>query len=108
MEDVPGLGPFIITEFIIGKTLDTPGKENPPKARSGLRADIDGKVQENVCQQLADIFLELGEHKFDRIGSLTYDMKGSYSVTVRLLTLKMNEIARVRGVFTHGKLIEIL
>ncbi|KAL5320769.1 hypothetical protein ACEPPN_011579 [Leptodophora sp. 'Broadleaf-Isolate-01'] len=44
MEDDLGLGPFVITEFIQGKTLDKLWKENPNEARSGLRSDIDEEV----------------------------------------------------------------
>ncbi|TAQ91380.1 hypothetical protein B7494_g338 [Chlorociboria aeruginascens] len=102
MEDDLGLGPFVITEFIKGKTLDKLWKENPEEPRSGLRSDIDEKVQEIVYRQVANILLELAEHKFDRIGSLSFDDGGSYSVTARPLTLKMNEVARVGGVVNNA------
>jgi hypothetical protein len=107
MEDDLGLGPFVITEFIKGKTLDKLWKENPKEPRSGLRSDIDEKVQEIVYRQVANILLELAEHKFDRIGSLSFDDRGSYSVTARPLTLKMNEVARVGGVVNDGKPIQV-
>ncbi|KAG4437463.1 hypothetical protein IFR05_007068 [Cadophora sp. M221] len=61
--------------------------------------DIDKEVQEIVYRQAANILLELAEHKFDRIGPLSFDDSGSSSVSVRSLTLKMNEVARVGGVF---------
>ncbi|PVH71816.1 hypothetical protein DL98DRAFT_520862 [Cadophora sp. DSE1049] len=83
---------------LIAKTLDKLWKENPKEPRSGLRSDIDEKVQEIVYRQVANILLELAEHKFDRIGSLSFDDGGSHSVTARPLTLKMNEVARVGGV----------
>ncbi|KAK0101218.1 hypothetical protein ONS95_012799 [Cadophora gregata] len=104
MEDDLGLGPFVITEFIKGKTLDKLWKENPNEPRSGLRSDIDEKVQEIVYRQVAYILLELAEHKFDRIGSLSSDNEGSYPVTARPLTLKMNEVARVGGVINGDHL----
>ncbi|KAH8763830.1 hypothetical protein BGZ57DRAFT_768619 [Hyaloscypha finlandica] len=104
MEDDLGLDPFVITEFIKGKTLDKLWKENPKVPRSGLRSDIDEKVQEIVYRQVANILLELAEHKFDRIGSLSFDDRGSYSVTGRPLTLKMNEVARVGGVVNDDHL----
>lgn len=103
MEDDLGLGPFVITEFIKGKTLDTLWKENPNEPRSGLRSNIDEKVQDIVYRQVANILLELVNHNFDRIGSLSFENGGSYSVTARPLTLKMNEVARVGGVVTDGK-----
>jgi hypothetical protein len=106
MEDDLGLGPFVITEFIKGRTLDKLWKENPKESRSGLRSDIDEKVQEIVYRQVANILLELAEHKFDRIGSLSFDDGGSYSVTARPLTLKMNEVARVGGVVNDGRLFK--
>ncbi|KAH9204717.1 hypothetical protein DL95DRAFT_318904, partial [Leptodontidium sp. 2 PMI_412] len=56
--------------------------------------------------QVANILLELDEHKFDRIGSLSFDDGGSYSVTARLLTLKMNEVARVGGVINNSKPVQ--
>ncbi|KAH8765893.1 hypothetical protein F5882DRAFT_474452 [Hyaloscypha sp. PMI_1271] len=62
MEDDLGLDPFVITEFIKGKTLDKLWKENPKEPRSGLRSDIDEKVQEIVYRQVANILLELAEH----------------------------------------------
>jgi len=104
MEDDLGLGPFVITEFIKGKTLDKLWKENPKEPRSGLRSDIDEKVQEIVYRQVANILLELAEHKFGRIGSLSFDDGGSYSVTARPLTLKMNEVARIGGVVNDDHL----
>ena len=85
MEDDLGLGPFVITEFIEGRTLDKLWKENLKEPRSGLRSDIDEKVQEIVYRQVANILLELAEHKFDRIGSLSFDDRGSYSVVTRPL-----------------------
>jgi hypothetical protein len=56
-----------------------------------------------VYRQVANILLELAEHKFDRIGSLSFEDGGSYSVTARPLTLKMNEVVRVGGVVNDGK-----
>jgi aminoglycoside phosphotransferase (APT) family kinase protein len=103
MEDDLGLGPFIITEFIRGKSLDKLWKENPKEPRSRLRLDIDEKDQETVYRQVANILLELAVHKFDRIGSLSLDDGGAYSVTARPLTLKMNEVTRVGGVIDDGK-----
>lgn len=103
MEDDIGLGPCVITEFIKGKTLDTLWKENPNEPKSGLRSDIDEKVQEIVYRQVANILLELVNHEFDRIGSLSFENGGPYSVTARPLTLKMNEVARVGGVANDGK-----
>ncbi|KAG9235339.1 hypothetical protein BJ875DRAFT_399272 [Amylocarpus encephaloides] len=104
MEDDLGLGPFAITELIKGKTLDKLWKENSKEPRSGLRSDIDEKVQEIVYRQVANILLELSEHRFDRIGSLSFDDGDPYSVTARPLTLKMNEVARVGGVVNDDHL----
>lgn len=56
-----------------------------------------------MYRQVANILLELADHKFDRIGSLSFDDSGSCSVSARPLTLKMNEVARVGGVFNDGK-----
>ena len=76
MEDDLGLGAFVITEFIKGKTLDKSRKENSKKPKSGLQSNIDEKLQEIVYRQVANFFLDLAEHKFDRIGSLSFDDGG--------------------------------
>jgi hypothetical protein len=100
-----GLGAFIIMEFIEGESL---GKilEGPPEPEHGaiLRSDIDDNDLETVYRQVADILLQLSEHDFSQIGSLSRIDNTHSCAASRPLTLKLNEIKAHGGVFVGGML----
>lgn len=105
-EDNPlGLGAFIIMDFIDGEPL---GKilEVLPRPESGqiLKPDIDESDLDTIYRQMANILLELSEHDFPQIGSLTRISGTRPCVDSRPLTLKMNEIQCHGGVDVSGKL----
>jgi hypothetical protein len=93
-----GLGAFIIMDFIEGDPL---GKilEVLPEPESGqtLREDISDRDLDIIYRQIANILLELSEHDFPRIGSLSR-IDHDTCVDSRPLTLKMNETERHGGV----------
>jgi len=93
-----GLGAFIIMDFIEGEPL---GKvlEVLPEPESGqtLREDISDKDLDIIYRQIANILLELSEHDFPRIGSLSR-LNNNTCIDSSPLTLKMNETERHGGV----------
>ncbi|KAG9672585.1 hypothetical protein KCU69_g13335, partial [Aureobasidium melanogenum] len=95
----PNIGPFIISEWVDGKPLESLLEKLPrPEWGPVLRDDIDDDVFYNIYFQMADILLELASHDFGRIGSLKIlDADGestSSPICARPLTRKMNEIQR--------------
>jgi len=99
--DELGLGPFTISEFIQGPTLDHLWRQDPDDRRSLLRKDIRDEELEDVYRQVANIMLQLSETPLDRIGSLSFENQ-EFSVDSRPLTLKMNEVVRFSGVSVDG------
>jgi hypothetical protein len=99
------LGAFIIMNFIHGESL---GKilEVLPRPESGqiLKPDIDDNDLNIIYRQIANILLELSEHDFPQIGSLTRINSTRTCIDSRPLTLKMNEIQCHGGVGVGGKL----
>ncbi|KFZ05903.1 hypothetical protein V501_07916 [Pseudogymnoascus sp. VKM F-4519 (FW-2642)] len=95
-----GLGAFIIMEFIEGESL---GKilEGRPEPEHGaiLTSDIDDNDLETIYRQVADILLQLSEHDFSQIGSLSRIDNTHSCAASRPLTLKLNEIKAHGGVF---------
>jgi len=102
-ENPLGLGAFIIMEFIEGEPL---GKilEVLPEPESGqiLRSDISDRDLDIIYRQIANILLELSEHDFSQIGSLSRIDNTHSCATSRPLTLKLNEIESHGGVFVGG------
>lgn len=98
-----GLGAFIIMEFIEGESLGKILEECPePEHGSILKSSIDENDLEIVYRQVANILLQLSEHDFSQIGSLsTIDDTHSCAAS-RPLTLKLNEIESHGGVFVGG------
>ena len=123
-----GVGPFIIMEFVQGKSLyevlkgtpisevfrpqsaDEYLKELARKAKAGegdnevLSPDVDDKILSVVYRQLANVYLELSEHSFDGIGSLemTEGLEPTWTVKAPPYTNLTNELERVAGVPKEG------
>jgi hypothetical protein len=98
-----GLGAFIIMGFIEGVSLGKILEERPePEHGAILRSDIDDNDLKTIYRQVADILLQLSEHNFPQIGSLSKIDNTHSSVTSRPLTLKLNEIESHGGVFVGG------
>ncbi|KAL8783685.1 MAG: hypothetical protein Q9195_009310 [Heterodermia aff. obscurata] len=124
-----GVGPFIIMEFVQGKSLyevlkgtpikevfrplsaDEYLKELQRKAEAGegdnevLSPLIDDKILALVYRQLAIVYLELSEHSFDKIGSLdmTGGLQPTWTVTAPPYTNLANEMERVAGVSKEAR-----
>ena len=99
----PGVGPFIIMEFVDGKplydilrgvpidevfrerTADEFLKELAQKAAKGhddnemLSPDVDDNTLAIIYRQMANVYLELAEHDFEMIGSLSQTSAGTNS-----------------------------
>lgn len=112
----PGVGPFIIMEFAEGKplydilrgvpidevfskrTADEFLKELAQKAARGvgdnelLSPDIDDSTLAIICRQMANVYLELAEHDFEKIGSLSHTDTGVDS-TGKAETQERNDAA---------------
>ncbi|KAI9771882.1 MAG: hypothetical protein M1840_001652 [Geoglossum simile] len=93
-DDTTGLGPFIITDFIEGRSLSDVLGVRLDNGCKILRPDINDETLKIVYRQIADIMLELWQHDFDLIGALSTGAGDSWSIKSRPLTLKMNEMAR--------------
>ncbi|OBT85240.1 hypothetical protein VE02_05213 [Pseudogymnoascus sp. 03VT05] len=99
-ENPLGLGAFIIMEFIEGESLGKILEECPePEHGAILRSDIDDNDLETIYRQVANILLQLSEHDFSQIGSLSRIDNTHSCAASRPLTLKLNEIESHGGVF---------
>jgi Phosphotransferase enzyme family len=99
-ENPTDLGPFIIMAFVEGRKMSEIMKANTACEEDDdiLDPNIEDSTLRNLYGQMADILLELFEHDFDHIGSLSIDStNNSWSITHRPLTLDMNEISRCSG-----------
>jgi hypothetical protein len=74
--------PFVIMEHVPGKPLDCVWEQ------------LDDASKVKIYDQLADISLELRSHPFDRIGSLTLDDRGQWSLSNRPLTRALASLQR--------------
>ncbi|KAI9847355.1 MAG: hypothetical protein M1837_002543 [Sclerophora amabilis] len=101
-ENSLGLGPFIITTFIEGRSLSRamkPRDESDYRESYTLDPDLPEATLEYIYRQIADFQIELSLHDFDRIGSLSHDETDrSWSVNSRPFTIKMHEIMRAGNV----------
>lgn len=93
------LGPFILMNFIDGVRLNY--IFTGPSSRL-LKKEIPDSDVETVYRQIANFMLQIFEINFDRIGSLPTSKTG-YSVPIRPLTWKAQEIAHTGGVNTLGE-----
>ncbi|KAH8598593.1 hypothetical protein B0O99DRAFT_700175, partial [Bisporella sp. PMI_857] len=103
-DNPPGLGAFTIIDFIEGEPLGKILEVLPePESGQALREDISDRDLDIIYRQIASILLELSEHDFPRIGSLSRIDRNT-CIDSRLLTLKMNEPERYGGVniSNHG------
>ena len=95
-DNVGGLGPFMITEFVVGDNLGV----------KLFDRNLNQDFEESIYRQIAGFLLQLSNCKFDTIGSLSMDSyKGepTWSVQGRPLTLAINEVLRGGGVNLYGK-----
>lgn len=60
-----GLGPFVIMEFIEGERLDEALYEG-----DHIKPGVEQSNLKFICEQMAQIYLELDFHDFDQIGGL--------------------------------------
>ena len=127
-----GIGPFIIMEYVEGKPLDEVlrGRDlddlfrvrtieekiqelRDPAATAKLHEDgpllstaISDMTLKGLYRQIANIYLELHEHDFDRIGSLSMEIDGpepTWVVDAAPHTMDNNEQKRTAGVPGDGK-----
>jgi hypothetical protein len=98
-----GLGAFILMEYIEGESLGKILEEFPePEHGQILKSDIDENDLETIYRQVANILLQLSEHDFSQIGSLSRIDNTHSCAASRPLTLKLNEIESHGGVFVGG------
>ncbi|RDA84849.1 hypothetical protein CP532_2069 [Ophiocordyceps camponoti-leonardi (nom. inval.)] len=96
-----GLGPYIVMEFVQGTSLDDLILEDDEEWN--LKRDCPIETIRILYRQIADIYLQLFQHSFPKIGSLSL-VEGdgvappSWGVTSGPLTFKMNEMERMGGV----------
>ena len=87
-------GPFIISDFAEGVHLSGILRDPTDQKRLYLNPKIDGRTLDIIFDQIADIILQLFQFNFDRIGAMSKDpASNTWSVTGRLLTYNMNELA---------------
>lgn len=100
-----GLGPFLITTFVKGTLLGEILKADSVDEQGDkvLRSDIPDSILEVVYRQIADITLELSEHDFDQIGSLSLNGDDTWSIGSGPLTLNSNELARCGNVHVEPR-----
>lgn len=94
-ENPTDLGPFIIMEHIehertLSDALNDPTHES--KRSQILDPNISEKKLEHLYGQMANILLQLSTLTFPRIGSLTQDTDGQFSVSGRPLIMNMNSL----------------
>ncbi|KFY95513.1 hypothetical protein V500_02740 [Pseudogymnoascus sp. VKM F-4518 (FW-2643)] len=100
-----GLGPFLITTFVKGTLLGEMLKADSVDDQGDkvLSSDIPDSTLEVVYRQIADIILELSEHNFDKIGSLSLNDDDTWSIGSGPLTLNSNELARCGDVHVESR-----
>ncbi|KEY73236.1 hypothetical protein S7711_11489 [Stachybotrys chartarum IBT 7711] len=93
------LGPFIMMDFIDGVSLDTIIRADPTTRL--MKHDINDSDIEFIYRQFANIWLELFQLNFDKIGCLP-PIKTGFPVCARPLTLKLHDILQAGGVDCFG------
>lgn len=86
-------GPYIVMTFVEGKLLSEYLRDPLQSGRPVLRPDINDIHLKRAYRKMAQIMLELAKPAFPRIGALTKDESGTWTITKRPLTLNMNELA---------------
>ncbi|KAI9696489.1 MAG: hypothetical protein M1820_008117 [Bogoriella megaspora] len=87
------LGPFIIMDYVEGTLLSTVLKE-PDQEDMVLKSNIDPKILDKVYRQIAGYMLQISQLRFPRIGAISKDDRGNWSIR-RPLTYNMNELVTV-------------
>lgn len=98
-DNVLGLGPFLIMDFIDGVSLGSIFRTD--KTVRLLKEDINSCDVEFIYKQFAGILLQLFKLDFDRIGSLPAPKTG-FPAPVRPLTFKVHDILQTGGVDSFG------
>ncbi|KAL9112421.1 MAG: hypothetical protein Q9227_003263 [Pyrenula ochraceoflavens] len=88
-----GLGPFMISEYAEGVSVSTILSDPKDPYTIYLNPEIDGKILDEIFEQIADIMLQLYQFTFSSIGSISKDSSNLWQVTGRPLTYTMNELA---------------
>lgn len=101
-ENPTGLGPFIIMNWVEGKKMSEilSGSTSEEREKK-LDHDINTSLLKTLYGRMADILLELWDHKFDAIGCLEMDnarTPTTWTAKHRPLTLEMNELVRCMGI----------
>lgn len=104
-DNLLGLGPFIMMDFIEGvtlsKLLSDPTAEKPTRL---MREDISDSDVEFIYRQFANFLLQLFKLDFDRIGSLPWPGTEAQG-PIRPLTYKAHNILHLGGVDTFGMVL---
>jgi serine/threonine protein kinase len=100
-ENMLGLGPFIIMDFVQGgESLHHLWRRSPDGA--ALRSNINEADLRTVYRQIAGFYLELSKLEFPHAGSLCIRDDQSIHADLGPLTLKMQEIEAHGGVKVGG------
>ncbi|OOF91237.1 hypothetical protein ASPCADRAFT_10037 [Aspergillus carbonarius ITEM 5010] len=108
-ESPPGMGPFIIMEYInhetnMSRALNMPGLTIEDRPR--LDPNVDAGKLEMLYAQFADILLQLNKLSLPQVGSLEQIDDFTYDVARRPLSIHMNELVRLgtlpRSSLPHG------
>jgi hypothetical protein len=91
------LGPFIITEFIVGTHLSVFLKDptETDLKKHYLNPNINDELLDSIYDQLADFTIQIFQLNFNRIGGISE--KPDLNITKRPLTYSMNDLATVTG-----------
>jgi hypothetical protein len=96
-----GLGPFIIMEFVKGERLDEVLYQDDE-----IKPELEQPTLNFIYRQMAQIYLELNCHDFDRVGGLSVSLNNqSWHIESAPLTLKMNEGQRMTGIELYSEII---
>ncbi|KAH6646918.1 hypothetical protein BKA67DRAFT_580918 [Truncatella angustata] len=102
------LGPFIIMDFVGGQDLSDllqlPAENE--KDAIILDPDIDETRLDIIYEQIASFMLELSRLEFPRIGAISKNATGQWSVTGRPLTYDMNEVVTLGGYLAEELVIK--
>lgn len=87
------VGPYIVMTFVEGKLLSEYLTAPSAKTeRNVLDPNVSGSTLRRAYREMAKILIELSKCQFPRIGAITQDGSGIWSVDRRVLTFNMNEL----------------
>lgn len=97
------VGPYIVMTFVEGRLLSE--YLTAPSARTErdvLDPNISNATLRRAYRAMAEILIELSKCQFSRIGSITADESGAWSVNRRALTFNMNELVSLGNYPPNG------